>query len=369
MAVPFRSRGLYLFICLILTVQINVFHVLYSLSHLKQTNAELQLNVRELQNKLRQDSIGSSSDESTARNKLRQLELRLNSWMNWNSDPYLGSNMDASLCQNKTRMFEYGCPANHSNNCAGLFDHPICLDEFLPKAGKCIVYDFGIRANPEFGATLLGPPFHCQVFAFDPSPITKEWYTSTEAKELRQNPNYTLFHFGAGGVNGEVTLNEYDWGQVSILRNPRTIKRNCNDDPKALHCQVNKDTVTRKSFQLPVRTLGSIMKELGHTHIDMLKIDVEGSEYMFLEEALDEGTMRKVDQMTIEWHHFDFDSRYGGGSSPAINAIVAMLEQQGLRQFSIHNDAGGWPTNVRGYFDMGMQLRYNLASFVRVKKT
>jgi hypothetical protein len=29
------------------------------------------------------------------------------------------------------------------------------------------------------------------------------------------------------------------------------------------------------------------MKELGHTHIDILKIDVEGSEYVFLEQMLD----------------------------------------------------------------------------------
>lgn len=29
----------------------------------------------------------------------------------------------------------------------------------------------------------------------------------------------------------------------------------------------------------PLRTLGGIMKELGHTHIDILKMDVEGAEF------------------------------------------------------------------------------------------
>ncbi len=34
----------------------------------------------------------------------------------------------------------------------------------------------------------------------------------------------------------------------------------------------------RGRFHLPVRTLRSLMKELGHDHLDVLKLDVEGSE-------------------------------------------------------------------------------------------
>ena len=34
----------------------------------------------------------------------------------------------------------------------------------------------------------------------------------------------------------------------------------------------------RRSRALQVKTLPTIMKELGHDHIDVLKLDVEGSE-------------------------------------------------------------------------------------------
>ncbi len=34
----------------------------------------------------------------------------------------------------------------------------------------------------------------------------------------------------------------------------------------------------RHRYPLEVKTLRTIMAELGHTHIDVLKIDVEGSE-------------------------------------------------------------------------------------------
>ena len=54
------------------------------------------------------------------------------------------------------------------------------------------------------------------------------------------------------------------------------------------------------------------MAELGHAYIDILKLDVEGSEYGFLEAALDQFDCPPVEQMNIEWHHVVFDKRYGG---------------------------------------------------------
>jgi hypothetical protein len=136
-----------------------------------------------------------------------RLELRVNTWMNWNTDPYIGANVDNTICKNQTDLTEYGC-RDGKGRCPGLFDHVICLDTLLPlllmpsKNANCIVYDFGIRENPEFGETLSRPPFSCQVFAFDPSPTTKTWYQSNAATRLRENPNCQLYEYGAGGING-----------------------------------------------------------------------------------------------------------------------------------------------------------------------
>jgi hypothetical protein len=78
------------------------------------------------------------------------FQLRVNAWMNWNSDPYLGSAVNHTLCRNSTTSSESGC--NKKDACPGLYDHPICLDHFPPPPlDYCIVYDFGIRENPEFG--------------------------------------------------------------------------------------------------------------------------------------------------------------------------------------------------------------------------
>ena len=54
------------------------------------------------------------------------------------------------------------------------------------------------------------------------------------------------------------------------------------------------------------------MEDLGHSEIDVLKVDVEGSEFLFLEDALDSSAMGGVKQLTLEWHHYGKDKRYGG---------------------------------------------------------
>merc|ERR1712117_637201 len=55
-------------------------------------------------------------------------------------------------------------------------------------------------------------------------------------------------------------------------------------------------------------TLGGAMKELGHTKLDVLKFDIEGAEWYFLEEALADPETRKmlqsgrVRQIMLEAH-------------------------------------------------------------------
>lgn len=284
--------------------------------------------------------------------RIRYLELKTNSFMNFGSNPFFGLVANPSLCQKSSTLQEFGCKAGregvHGNNlkCAGLFDHEVCLDE-LPKPGTkqespeaggkknsddppCLIYDFGIRAQPQFGAT-MARDFGCEVHGFDPSPVSIDWWDSDGAKELRELPNYHFHPYGAGGVDGVVTLKEYNWGQVSILRYP-TYTLDCQGkDPCSL---VFHDS---KAFELPVKTLPTIIKELGHEGktIDVLKVDVEGSEYAFLENLLDSigGCPDFIKQISLEWHHFSWDSKYGEGASPSINAIVTLLHTCGLKSF------------------------------------
>lgn len=326
--------------------------------------------------------------------RVRYLELKLNSYMHFSSDPFFGVKVDNTICQSKlSTLVEYGCKPGLDgikneemvkDNCPGLFDNDICIDK-LPKPiidqnvddvsklkvndnsqeknRNCLVYDFGIRAQPQFGST-LARVFGCEVHAFDPSPVSTDWWNSDDAKKLRELPNYHFHPYGTGGIDGSIILKEYNWGQVSILRYPSQTLDCKEDKPncKSLHH-------TSKSFRLPVKTLPTIIKELGHEGrtIDIMKIDVEGSEYSFLENLMDMsgGCPDYIDQLTLEWHHYPFDPRYGEGASPPINTLSTLLHACGLKNIYTHSQSG-WRSNEKIYVDLDMKdVRYNIVTFYR----
>lgn len=55
------------------------------------------------------------------------------------------------------------------------------------------------------------------------------------------------------------------------------------------------------SLKVPVTTLAHIMKENDHTHIDLLKIDVEGSEYAIFSNS-DNAQLNKIKTIVGEYH-------------------------------------------------------------------
>lgn len=289
------------------------------------------------------------------RRDMEVLQAKQNAFLSYDSDPFLSSKV-ATKCKNQTRLSEY-CNGKCINNM-------VCLDDF--PYNNCTIYDFGVRAQPQFGYILSKPPFNCQVHAFDPSPITKEFYEKNpNAKLLKDSPNYHLHLYGGGGQDEKIQLREYNWNQVSIYAYPPSVV-NPNNCSKR-YCQVHNFGEHTKEISLPVRSVDSIMKELGHDHLTILKIDTEGSEFRMLESLITTGACRHLDQLSLEWHHYDFDIRYGSGASPHLNVFARLLQQEcNLYQYWIATPGGSFSRD-KLYVDMDIVLRYNLAAFRRVE--
>jgi len=310
--------------------------------------------------------------------RLRYLELKTNAYFNWGNYYNMESIVERSVCKKSTTLAEFDdkCKSDTQEPdevCPGLYDHTICLDSFPPPASlasakaPCIVYDFGIREQPEFGK-MMATKYGCEVHAFDPSPISVQFYRAND--ELQKLPNYHFHEYGAGGRDGEVSLWTYNWGQVSIIQNAAHVNRSsCPPDyVEGGQCSLNYPHIAQKEFKLQVRTVPHIMKELNHKWIDVIKIDVEGSEYALLENIFDVMGCPPCNQLTVEWHHFPLDPRYGAGSSPPLNQLTTLLHKCGFRQF-YHHLQGGWPTQDAHYTHMGMNdIRYNIVSFMRVER-
>ena len=115
-------------------------------------------------------------------------------------------------------------------------------------------------------------------------------------------------------------------------------------DPEKLPTQ---ETATRNRFHVhdmgisdtdngKFRRVSTIMIELGHSHIHVLKIDVEGHEKESLPALVKDGTLAHVDQLSIEFH-----------SVQLMKEGLDLLVQAGFGiVYARREDRCGWCTEV-----------------------
>lgn len=180
--------------------------------------------------------------------------------------------------------------------------HPDALDD------KSIVYSLGIGEDVDFDLALIRT-FGLQVHAFDPTPSTVAW--------LAAHPQPANFHFYPWAVTARD-------GAMTLY--PRVKK----DGSKSavMYTVVPGDAALADGIEVPALTLGSIAARLGHEHIDLLKMDIEGAEYEVLDTLLDSAV--KPEQLLVEFHH-----RFPGIGPDRTVKAIAGLKGVGYRLFAI----------------------------------
>lgn len=145
---------------------------------------------------------------------------------------------------------------------------PVCVD--LIEDGD-IIYDVGVGEDISFSEGILQEK-DCHVHLFDFTPQSIDWY-----KENHPDRKDMTFH--------EYGLSVED-GMMEI-HHPNGSRR-----PAWLGFEHNETW--------PTKRLKTIMTELGHDHIDLLKVDIEGEEYRVVEDMFDSGIFPT--QICIEFH-------------------------------------------------------------------
>lgn len=156
------------------------------------------------------------------------------------------------------------------------------LPEMVNRTKPCIVYSFGSNGQDEFERDTYSVNPACEIHVFDPtSPPIDRWHFH-EYGLCARDGNFT-------GVNR--TSNE-----------PATF---------------------------PCKSLATIMAELGHRHVDLLKADVEGAEWGVIEET--DWDALRVGQIAFELH--DFDAKIP--ITDLFDKYIGRLERAGFLMFSI----------------------------------
>jgi FkbM family methyltransferase len=119
-----------------------------------------------------------------------------------------------------------------------------------------VVYSAGVGEDVSFDLALIGR-VGCQVWAFDPTP---------RAIEFAARLDEPSFHFRPYAL----------WSSDTTL--PFYVPA---DERHVSHSLVNLGR-TEQSIEVRCRSVQSLMRELGHDRVDLLKLDIEGAEYEVL---------------------------------------------------------------------------------------
>lgn len=140
-----------------------------------------------------------------------------------------------------------------------------------------LVYSFGVGKDVSFDVALINN-YNAKVYAFDPTPKTIEWI-----KEQNLGENFIFNPVGLSSQDGIE--------QFYLPENPENISASV----------IKQDSLSKNTVDVPMKRLSSLLKENNHELIDLLKIDIEGSEFKVVPDILQ--SKIPIKQFCLEIHN------------------------------------------------------------------
>jgi FkbM family methyltransferase len=165
---------------------------------------------------------------------------------------------------------------------------------------EAVVYSLGIGEDISFDLALIYQ-YGVTVHAFDPTPRVKTWLASQSLPEQ--------FHFQGVGIA------DFDGEGVFYLP-PR---------PDFIsHSLVRARQYSSESIRVPMIRLSSAMRRLEHSRLDVLKMDIEGTEYAVIDDLVRERI--PVNQILVEFHH-----RLSSVGTGKTKRALSLLQDYGMK--------------------------------------
>lgn len=145
-------------------------------------------------------------------------------------------------------------------------DYSLNVESFVVDLGG-YQGDFAFEINKKYG---------CYVFVYEP---VKAFYEKCVLR-FHNNPKVKCFNYGLSNETGEAFISDEDNGS-SVIKNNTS----------------NNERITLKEFK-------EEYERLGIPQIDLLKINVEGSEFLILPHLLAHDFMKNVKDLQVQFHTF-----------------------------------------------------------------
>jgi FkbM family methyltransferase len=167
-----------------------------------------------------------------------------------------------------------------------------------------VVYSFGVGEDASFDLALIRR-FALKVHAFDPTPKSIAWVKSQSFPS-----DFIMHEYGIADFDGVIAFNPPE------------------NDTHVSHTILERPSTKGRAIEVAVKKLSTIMEELGHDKIDIMKMDVEGAEYDVIRDL--ENTGIRPRQILVEFHH-----RFPTvGNRKSVDAIKR-IRNMGYELFSI----------------------------------
>lgn len=185
----------------------------------------------------------------------------------------------------------------YGSSYGGFYVNPDLLNQ------NSIVYSFGIGKDISFDKKIM-KNHKCKVYGFDPTPKSIEF-----VKNEKKN---NLFVFN-------------DYG-ISVKTGVETFFLPANERMVSGSAAMNQFVSEDRAISVKMKCFEDITAEFGHHHVDVVKMDIEGSEYDVIETLVDSKVT--ITQLLVEFHDRFFEGEIKS------KKIIELLRQKGFEIFS-----------------------------------
>jgi FkbM family methyltransferase len=171
-------------------------------------------------------------------------------------------------------------------------------DNYL--TSKSVCYCVGAGTDISLDVELV-TRFQARVFIFDPMPYARAHFeglvSSTQQGSAFQAESYGQAYSYSVSSSELATIKYCGTG---VWDEKKTVRFYAPTQATYAGHSITNLQKTAAYVEAPVDKLGNIMRELGHPHIDLLKLEIEGSEYTVIDDMLaDKLDVKEFD----EFHH------------------------------------------------------------------
>lgn len=218
-----------------------------------------------------------------------------------------------------------------------LGEHSIC---YCAGAGEDLSFD-----------ALIAERFRASVWVIDPTPRAIDHFAEL-AKSVAAGTSFSInndpaatYDLSPEGLARMVYLPFGLWKTSDLLRFyvPK--------DPAHVSHSILNLQHTESWFDAPVKRLSEVMKDMGHDHVDLLKLDIEGAEYEVLDSILED----RLDVRVICVEHDDWIQSRDAHAGERLDRSIGRMKKGNY--VLVHNDDSANALYVRKDVFAGLVAR------------